>query len=37
MEDVIHGIQVIEEDVKDVKQKCKKVIVMLCMMLLLQQ
>ena len=25
MEDVIHDIQVIEEDVKDVEQKCKKV------------
>jgi hypothetical protein len=24
MEDVIHDIQVIEEDVKDVEQKCKK-------------
>jgi hypothetical protein len=24
-EDVIHDIQVIEEDVKDVEQKCKKV------------
>ena len=25
MEDVIHDIQVIEEDVKDVEPKCKKV------------
>jgi len=25
MEDVIHDIQFIEEDVKDVEQKCKKV------------
>jgi len=25
MEDVIHDIQVIEEDVKDVEQKCEKV------------
>ncbi len=25
MEDVIHDIQVIREDVKDVEQKCKKV------------
>ena len=25
MEDVIHDIQVIEEDVKDVEQKCNKV------------
>ena len=25
MEDVIHDIQVIEEDVKDAEQKCKKV------------
>ena len=25
MEDVIHDIQVIEEDVKDVEQKCKNV------------
>ncbi len=25
MEDVIHDIQVIEEDVKDVEEKCKKV------------
>ncbi len=25
MEDVIHDIQVIEEDVKDIEQKCKKV------------
>ena len=25
MEDVIHDIQVIEEDVKDVEQKCEKI------------
>jgi hypothetical protein len=25
MQDVIHDIQVIEEDVKDVEQKCRKV------------